>query len=76
MDSEFDPEDVSEFQLVIRHNTVTGAFSCEGSSKNRLVSLGMLEYARQLINRQNMKQVMLDEMKNAPRIAGPGRFPQ
>lgn len=66
------PEDAAEFELVIAHNVLTGAFSVSGHSKNRLVALGMLDYAKQMITRENAKQALLDDMKNAPLIL-PGR---
>jgi hypothetical protein len=68
------PEDAAEFELVIKHNVLSGAFSVSGHSKNRLVALGMLDYARGMINRENAKQALLDEMRNAPLIL-PGKGP-
>lgn len=67
MDENF-PKGSAEFKLTISHNTVTGSFTVEGHNQNRLVALGMLEYAKQLITRENAKQAMLDDMRNAPRI--------
>ena len=67
-------QEVVEFELVIRHNVLSGTFEVEGHSKNRLVALGMLELAKQLINREGMKQAMLDDMANSPLVL-PGRGP-
>jgi hypothetical protein len=61
-----------QFELVITHNVLSGTFEVSGHGQNRLVALGMLEYAKQLINHENAKQAMLDAMKNAPRVALPG----
>jgi hypothetical protein len=66
------PQEAVEFELVIRHNVLTGEFEVEGHSKNRLVALGMLELAKQLINREGMKQAMLDDMANSPLVV-PGK---
>ena len=74
MDMTIDQEAV-QFELVITHNVLSGTFEVSGHAKNRLVSLGMLEYAKQLINRESLKQAILDDMKNAPRIALPGGSP-
>jgi hypothetical protein len=68
-------QEAVEFELVITHNVLSGAFSVSGHSKNHLVALGMLEYAKQLVNRENMKQVVLDEMKNAPLVIPGKRSP-
>jgi len=70
------PQEAVQFELVITHNVLTGTFEVAGHSKNRLVSLGMLEYAKQLINRESLKQSILDEMKNRPRVVPSGGFPQ
>jgi hypothetical protein len=69
------PQESVQFELVITHNVLSGTFEVSGHSKNRLVSLGMLEYAKQLINRESLKQQILEDMKNAPRVALPGGFP-
>jgi hypothetical protein len=68
--------DAVEFELVIRTNVATGTFEVSGHGKNRLVALGMLEYAKQLINRENLKQALLDDMAGTPRIVRSDRFPQ
>ncbi len=60
----------------IRHNVLSGTFEFEGHSKNRLVALGMLELAKQLINREGMKQAMVDDMQKSPRIFGAKGFRQ
>ena len=70
------PQEAVEFELVITHNALSGAFSVSGHSKNRLVSLGMLEYAKQLISRENAKQALMDDMKNAPLVVPVGGRPQ
>jgi hypothetical protein len=74
MENESMSEDAAEFELVIKHNVLSGAFTVSGHSKNRLVALGMLEYAKGMIVRENAKQALLDDMKSAPRIL-PGRGP-
>ena len=70
------PEGAVEFELVITHNVLTGAFGVTGHAKNRLVALGMLEYAKQLIKHENMRQFIIDELKNRPRVVPSGGFPQ
>ena len=70
------PQEAAEFELVIRHNVLSGTFEFEGHSKNRLVALGMLELAKQLINREGMKQAMVDDMQKSPRIFGAKGFRQ
>ena len=65
------PQEAVQFDLVISHNVLSGAFEFSGHSKNRLVALGMLEYAKQLINMENAKQRMRDEMESASRILKP-----
>ena len=70
------PQEAVQFELVITHNVLTGTFEVAGHSKNRLVSLGMLEYAKQLINRESLKQSILDDLKNRPMVVPPGGFPQ
>ena len=75
MDMTVDQEAV-QFELVITHNVLSGTFEVSGHSKNRLVALGMLEYAKQLINRESLKQSMLDDMKNSPLVIPSNRLKQ
>lgn len=70
------PESV-DYTLTIHHNVVSGAFEIEGWQGNRLVTIGMLEYALIMVRRMDAKDAMLREMENAPRVAlPPGTFPQ
>jgi len=69
-------QDAVEFELVISHNVLSGAFSVSGHSKNRLVALGMLEYAKQLVNHENIKARMREEIQNAPLIFPGKALPQ
>ncbi len=75
MDMTVDQEAV-QFELVITHNVLSGTFEVSGHSKNRLVALGMLEYAKQLINRESLKQAMLDDVKNSPLVIPSNRMKQ
>jgi hypothetical protein len=65
------PREVVEFKLVITHDVYTGAFAIEGHNRNRLVTLGMLHFAEQLVRMEIGKQRMLEEVQNASRIALP-----
>jgi len=69
-------QEAVQFELVITHNVLSGTFGIFGHSKNRLVALGMLKYAEQLINRESMKQAMLDDMKNSPLVIPSNRMKQ
>lgn len=66
-------QDAVQFEIVITHNVLSGTFEVSGHGKNRLVALGMLEYAKGLINRENAKQAMLEDMKNSPLVIPPNR---
>jgi hypothetical protein len=69
-------QEAVEFELIITHNVLSGTFEVSGHSKNRLVALGMLEYAKGLINRENAKQAILDDMKNSPLVIPSNRLKQ
>jgi len=69
-------QEAVQFELVITHNVLSGTFEVSGHSKNRLVALGMLEYAKQLINRESLKQAMLDDVKNSPLVIPSNRMKQ
>lgn len=63
-----------EFEICIRCNVVTGAFELIGLGKNRLVELGMLEYAKTRLQRIDAQIQMQEMMANAPRVF-PGSLP-
>lgn len=69
-------DDAVDFNLVIHHNVVSKSFDMSGHSKNLLVTEGMLRYALRLVSMEIARARMVEEMKNAPRVAIPGGFPQ
>jgi len=66
------PVESVDFTVTIHHNVVSGQFEVTGWQTNRLVTIGMLHYALEMVRREGVKQEMLREMQNAPRIVHPG----
>jgi hypothetical protein len=60
------------YQLVITFNVLTHEFRMEGFNEDPLIELGMLEWAKRVVQRAVVKGEMIEEMKNMPRIAVPG----
>src|SRR5579863_7914676 len=65
------PVESVDLTITIHHNVISGQFEVEGWQVNRLVSIGMLEYALVMIKRADAQAEMLRQMQNAPRIVPP-----
>lgn len=70
------PVDAVDYKLVIHHNVVSKAFDMTGHSQNLLVAEGILRYALRMVSMEIAKARMVEEMRNAPRVALPRGFPQ
>jgi hypothetical protein len=63
-----------QMRIVVTFDVLTGEFGLEGCDKNPVVALGMLDFALSRVRRVLTTNDVLQEMKNAPRIAVANRL--
>jgi len=61
-----------ELEIVIRFNVKTGEISLTGCDESPLVALGMLDYALARVRRVLGTNDVMQDARNAPRIAVAG----
>ncbi len=66
--------DTVEMRIVVTFDMLTGQFGIEGCDKNPVVALGMLGYALARVRRFILTNEILQDVKNAPRIAVANRL--
>ena len=74
MDSPTVKRDTVEMRIVVTFDMLTGPFGLEGCDKNPVVALGMLDFALSRVRRFLTTNDLVQEMKNAPRIAVANRL--
>ncbi len=66
------PVESVDFTLTIHHNVVSGAFEVEGWERNILVTIGMLNYALDMVKQARARAEIQREMQRRPVVLPPG----